>query len=108
MMRMAHQLRTAEGKALYSRRKSTVETVFGIVKDVMGFRHFDEILGLARETSAFGLCGYCGGFCCAGVIMRPKTTPISNNSHMGIASSDCETISGGVSNMPSTKHPTRM
>ena len=37
---MAHRLRTPEGKALYARRKSTVETVFGIVKEVMGFRRF--------------------------------------------------------------------
>lgn len=37
---MAHRLRTAEGKAIYAKRKSTVETVFGIIKDVMGFRRF--------------------------------------------------------------------
>ena len=37
---MANRLRTPEGKALYARRKSTVETVFGIVKEVMGFRRF--------------------------------------------------------------------
>ena len=37
---MAHRLRTPEGRALYARRKSTVETVFGIVKEVMGFRRF--------------------------------------------------------------------
>ncbi|MEE9492106.1 MAG: IS1182 family transposase [Gammaproteobacteria bacterium] len=37
---MAHRLRTPEGKAMYARRKSTVETVFGIIKEVMGFRRF--------------------------------------------------------------------
>lgn len=37
---MQHRLRTPEGKAMYARRKSTVETVFGIVKEVMGFRRF--------------------------------------------------------------------
>ncbi len=37
---MAHRLRTPEGKAIYARRKSTVETVFGIIKEVMGFRRF--------------------------------------------------------------------
>ena len=37
---MVHRLRTAEGKAIYAKRKSTVETVFGIVKEVMGFRRF--------------------------------------------------------------------
>ena len=37
---MQHRLRTPEGKAMYAKRKSTVETVFGIVKEVMGFRRF--------------------------------------------------------------------
>ena len=38
---MAHRLRTpSKAGALYARRKSTVETVFGIVKEVMGFRRF--------------------------------------------------------------------
>ena len=37
---MAHRLKTAEGKALYAKRKSTVETVFGIIKHTMGFRQF--------------------------------------------------------------------
>ena len=38
--RMEHRLRTPEGKALYAKRKSTVEPVFGIIKHVMGFRQF--------------------------------------------------------------------
>ena len=37
---MAHRLRTSEGKAVYAKRKSTVETVFGIIKEVLGFRQF--------------------------------------------------------------------
>lgn len=37
---MAHRLRTPEGKALYAKRKSTVEPVFGIIKEVLGFRRF--------------------------------------------------------------------
>lgn len=37
---MAYRLRTLEGKAIYAKRKSTVETVFGIIKEVMGFRRF--------------------------------------------------------------------
>jgi IS5 family transposase len=35
---MAHRLRTRDGKARYAKRKSTVETVFGIIKHVQGFR----------------------------------------------------------------------
>ena len=38
--RMEHRLQTPEGKALYAKRKSTVEPVFGIIKHVMGFRQF--------------------------------------------------------------------
>jgi hypothetical protein len=37
---MAHRLKTREGKATYAQRKSTVETVFGIIKHVQGFRQF--------------------------------------------------------------------
>jgi len=36
--RIAHRLRTSEGKALYAKRKSTVKTVFDIIKYVLGFR----------------------------------------------------------------------
>ena len=34
---MVHRMKTPEGRALYAKRKSTVETVFGVVKEVMGF-----------------------------------------------------------------------
>ena len=37
---MAHRLQTAAGKALYKLRKQTVEPVFGIIKEVLGFRQF--------------------------------------------------------------------
>jgi transposase len=47
--RMGHRLRTAEGRQLYAKRKSTVEPVFGIIKAVMGFRHF-----LLRGLAAIG------------------------------------------------------
>jgi hypothetical protein len=36
----AHRLRTRAGKARYAKRKATVETVFGIIKQVQGFRQF--------------------------------------------------------------------
>ena len=35
---MKHRLQTEAGKALYAKCKSTVETVFGIVKQVQGFQ----------------------------------------------------------------------
>jgi len=37
---MAHRLKSAPGKALYKLRKQTVEPVFGIIKEVLGFRRF--------------------------------------------------------------------
>jgi len=37
---MRHRLKTAVGKRLYGLRKQTVEPVFGIIKEVMGFRQF--------------------------------------------------------------------
>jgi transposase len=38
--RMTHRLDTAEGKQLYGLRKQTVEPVFGIIKQAIGFRRF--------------------------------------------------------------------
>ena len=37
---MKHRLKTEVGKQFYAKRKSTVEPVFGIIKEVMGFRRF--------------------------------------------------------------------
>lgn len=38
--RMRWRLQTPSGRELYSRRKCTIEPVFGILKAIMGFRHF--------------------------------------------------------------------
>jgi hypothetical protein len=46
---MRHRLKTREGKAVYGRRKSTVETVFGIIKQVQGFR---QLLLRGRDAVA--------------------------------------------------------
>ena len=35
---MQHRLKTTEGKAFYAKRNTTVEPVFGIIQEVMGFR----------------------------------------------------------------------
>ncbi|UOA09284.1 transposase [Methylobacter sp. S3L5C] len=37
---VAHRMKTDVGKALYAQRKSTVEPVFGIIKEIMWFRRF--------------------------------------------------------------------
>lgn len=44
---MRHRLTTAAGKKLYRLRQQTVEPVFGIIKEAMGFRRF-SLRGLAR------------------------------------------------------------
>lgn len=38
--KMAHRLKTPEGRKLYALRKQTPEPVFGIIKSAMGFRQF--------------------------------------------------------------------
>jgi len=38
--KMREKLKTPEGKAIYRLRKMTVEPVFGIIKQIMGFRRF--------------------------------------------------------------------
>ena len=37
---MKHRLKTKDGKAVYAKRKFTVEPVFGVIKSVLGFRQF--------------------------------------------------------------------
>jgi hypothetical protein len=40
MTHMAWRLKTAAGRALYAKRKNTIEPAFGIIKHVLGFRQF--------------------------------------------------------------------
>jgi hypothetical protein len=37
---MKYRLKTKDGRAIYAKRKCTVEPVFGIIKAIMGFRQF--------------------------------------------------------------------
>ena len=52
--RMAYRLETREGRALYGKRKSTVETVFGIIKSALGFRQF-LLRGLRKVSGEWTL-----------------------------------------------------
>jgi transposase len=54
VVRMAWRLRTQAGRALYAKRTATVEPVFGISKQAMGFRQF-SLRGLAAATGAWTL-----------------------------------------------------
>lgn len=51
---MRHTLSTRDGQARYGRRKSTVEPVFGIIKQVMRFRQF-LLRGLAAADGEWSL-----------------------------------------------------
>jgi len=46
IVKMAYKLQTEIGKAIYGVRKSTVEPVIGIIKEILGFRQF-SLRGLA-------------------------------------------------------------
>ena len=52
--KMAYQLRTEIGQTIYRLRKSTVEPVIGIIKEVLGFRQF-SLRGLAAATGEWCL-----------------------------------------------------
>lgn len=52
--RMAHKLRTKEGKEIYRQRKMTVEPVFGIIKGAIGFRQF-SLRGLEHVCGEWSL-----------------------------------------------------
>ena len=51
---MKYRLKTEVGKQFYAKRKSTVEPVFGIIKEVMGFRRF-LLRGLNAVTGEWTL-----------------------------------------------------
>ena len=52
--KMAHRLKTPEGRALYALRKQTPEPVFGIIKSVLGFRQF-SLRGLENVRGEWSL-----------------------------------------------------
>ncbi len=51
---MAEKLASEEGRALYKLRQQTVEPVFGIIKTVLGFRHF-SMRGFDKVTGEWDL-----------------------------------------------------
>jgi transposase len=52
--KMAYTLQTEIGQAVYRLRKSTVEPVFGIIKEVLGFRQF-SLRGLVKAAGEWNL-----------------------------------------------------
>jgi transposase len=51
---MKAKLETEDGKALYKKRKQTVEPVFGIIKSAIGFRRF-SLRGIAKAATEWTL-----------------------------------------------------
>jgi transposase len=54
LVAMTDKLKTAEGKAIYRKRASTVEPVFGIIKAVLGFRQF-LLRGMKKVSGEWNL-----------------------------------------------------
>lgn len=54
LVKMAYKLRTEIGQEIYKLRKSTVEPVIGIIKEIMGFRQF-SLRGLAAAAGEWCL-----------------------------------------------------
>jgi transposase len=54
LIAMQEKLATPEGRALYGRRKTSVEPVFGIIKHVLGFRQF-LLRGLEKVSGEWQL-----------------------------------------------------
>jgi hypothetical protein len=55
-VKMAYQLQTKIGQAIYRLRKSTVEPIIGIIKEVLGFRQF-SLRGLEAAAGEWALVG---------------------------------------------------
>lgn len=53
-IKMAYKLKTEIGQAIYRLRKSTVEPVIGIIKEVLGFRQF-SLRGLSAVAAEWSL-----------------------------------------------------
>lgn len=51
---MKAKMETAEARKRYAKRKQTVEPVFGIIKAVLGFRHF-HLRGLEKVSTEWKL-----------------------------------------------------
>ncbi len=54
VIKMVHELKTRKGRARYGRRKCTVEPVFGVIKQGMGFRQF-SLRGLKAVSGEWKL-----------------------------------------------------
>jgi transposase len=54
VQRMTRKLKSEEGKEIYKKRKQTVEPVFGVIKEILGFRRF-SLRGEAETDAEWSL-----------------------------------------------------
>ncbi|MGR9046796.1 MAG: transposase, partial [Gammaproteobacteria bacterium] len=54
VVKMAHALKTRQGREQYGKRKCTVKPVFGIIKQIIGFRQF-SLRGLQATSGEWKL-----------------------------------------------------
>lgn len=73
--KMAHRLKTSEGRAKYKDRKETVEPVFGIIKSVMGFRQF-MLRGLEKVNCEWDLVSLAYNFKRLHKLAEGKLAPV--------------------------------
>ena len=66
---MRYNLQGKDGKAIYAQRKCTVEPVFGIIKNVLGFRQF-SMRGLKKAQGEWQLV--CMAWNIAGTTYRAR------------------------------------
>ncbi len=52
--KMTRKLKSEEGKEIYKKRKQTVEPVFGVIKEILGFRRF-SLRGEAKTDAEWSL-----------------------------------------------------
>lgn len=72
--RMYDKLRTDAGRALYKRRRHTIEPCFGIIKHVLGFRQF-HLRGLAKVALEWELVALAYNFKMICSTIRKKSGP---------------------------------
>lgn len=75
---MRAKLRTDEGRKRYAVRKHTVEPVFGIIKDVLGFRRF-TLRGLSNVCGEWHLVALAYNFKRLHVLRGTRRTPPSGS-----------------------------
>lgn len=71
---MRAKLKTDEGRRRYAVRKHTVEPVFGIIKDILGFRRF-TLRGLAKVSGEWHLMALAYNLKRLHVLRRAKQAP---------------------------------